>query len=87
MFITIIGDLLSLDEDIVQHSPLISRRIYFVKFPVNLLKPNPQSEASILSSVHLRASVPKIQFSVVDIFQIPSFQVVMTMASYFVKID
>ena len=68
MFITIISDSLSLDEDIVQHSPLISRRIYFVKFPVNLLKPNPQSEASILSSVHLRGGNPIFSWDLSNFF-------------------
>ena len=51
-----------------QHCRLIFPGKYFVKFPVNLLKPNPQSRASILSSVHLRAA-PTI-FSR-GIFQIP----------------
>ena len=78
---------LSLDEDIVQQSPLISRRKYFVKFPVNLLKPNPQSEASILSSVHLTWE-HQSRKSNFHIFQTTSSEVAMAMASYFVvRID
>ena len=49
-----------------QHSRLIFPGKYFVKFPVNLLKPNPQSRASILSS--LESSADNLSRG---IFQIP----------------